>query len=227
MALVNHWTLQDNAASTVIAAAVGTAATLNGGDNTSVLSQADGPGTNYPRSLLFNGVDDAIDMIGDISSYPAGTAFSVSAWVKPGSMASDQHVMGTTASGAGRITLGSAASVIVRLLGATVYTFNLASGFAAGSWQHLLVTRTAGDSLRAFRDGVESTTGAQATSSTFGPNKVGRSISTYYSGQIADVRVYNSDESSNVLTIMAEAGLDDPDPPAATGPLRRMLLGVG
>jgi hypothetical protein len=204
MALIQHWGCQDNAASTVVVATVGTNGTLLGGDNTSALSQADGPGTAYPRSLLLDGLADYIDFTASAVSFASGTAFSLAFWAKPTAIAGTPPVIGITGATTSRIRI-SAANTIVTL--ATQATFALVNACVNSVWQHFLVTRTAGNSVRAFLDGVESSTGAQARAETFAPTWIGRGNTGYYPGRIADVRVYNSDESSNVAAIMAEADL--------------------
>jgi hypothetical protein len=67
------------------------------------------------------------------------------------------------------------------------------------------VTRTTGDSVRLFLDGVESSTGALSNGSdTFAPLRLADTNGNFLNGRICDCRVYDSDESANVAAIMAE-----------------------
>jgi hypothetical protein len=199
VALIHQWKCQDNAASTTVVATVGTNGTLEGGDNTSVLSVVDGPGTALPRSLAFNGTDDRVDIAAASLSFSSGAAFTFAAWMKLPS-GSAGFLIGLSTASTNRVrTTGTA----LRL------TTNANSDFttnttADGAWHHVLVSRTSGNSVRAFVDGVESSTGALTNSGFWGPNRLAYTGDGYMPGRLCDVRIYNSDESANVAAIMAE-----------------------
>lgn len=211
MSLVHHWKCQDNAADTVVAAAVGTAAALVGGDNTSALSAVDGPGTAYPRSLLLDGAADGLDISAAAVSFASGTAFTFAAWVKGVTFgAPNRPVWGNNGSNLPRISLVATAPRVDCLFTSGMTSFTTGA-MSTGVWYHLLVTRTAGNSVRVFWDGVESSSGAQAIAQTFAPTRAGFA-QNFFHGYVCDLRVYNSDESANVAAIMAEKNL-----PAAGG----------
>lgn len=199
MALIQHWKLQDNAADAVVAAAVGSAGTLTGGDTTATLSQADGPGVGYPRSLLFDGAADAVDISAAALSFASGAAFSFACWFKAAALGVSRALIGLSSASTDRVTISG--SVVVNLDTGTTFTFVLNTG----TWYHVLVSRTAGNSVRAFVNGVESATGAVSKAETFAPNRLAQGSSSFFQGNIADARVYNSDESANVAAIMADA----------------------
>lgn len=201
MALIQQWRCQDNAANTTVLATVGTNATLLGGDNTSAISVASGPGTALPRSLDLDGTNDRIDISGSSISFASGSAFTVCGWVQPDATAS-RNIFGVTGTSVGRVSINSSTSITVVSNSFTVGTIS-----TGGVWYHLLVSRTTGNSVRVFLDGVESSTGALTISSTFAPTRIGEANGNRFDGNIADLRVYNSDESANVLAIMAEADL--------------------
>lgn len=202
MSLIHHWKCQDNAASTAVVAAVGTNGTLIGGDNTSDKSVA-GPGTAYPLALGFNGSDDAVDISAAAISIANLTAFTFSCWVY--FLATGQRVLGMAAAAESRIlTTPGMTRVDVTLSGTGNFTV---SSVATVVWHHLLVSRTAANSTRCFMDSVESSSGALTVNGIFRPNVLARSQATYGQIRLADVRVYNSDESANVAAIMAEKDL--------------------
>lgn len=213
MSLVQHWKLQDNAASTTVVATVGSNGTLAGGDNTSVLSEADGPGTAFPRSLHFNGTDDYVDVTG-IVSFASGAAWSVAGWMKFDNFTEQQPLLGRSATDNHRVILATTTSVAINGnsagAGFTVPTVS------ADTWYHVLVTHTTGNATRVFWNGTESSSGSQTIADTFAPNLIARSFggatppfNRFMDGKICDVRVYDSDESANVAAIMAEKNVQN------------------
>lgn len=217
MSLIQQWKCQDNAASTAVVAAVGNNGTLSGGDNTSTLSVVDGPGTAFPRSLDLDGSADYVDISGASLSFASGSAFSFACWVKYDSVAANEALVGLTGANTSRILAAHIAGV-VRLTAADGVDRNFTfSAFSTGTWYHLLITRNTSNAVRAFRDGVESSTGSITVAQTFAPAAFGRANTLYHNGKIDDVRVYNSDESANVAAIMAEKD-------SATGNRRRRVI---
>src|SRR5689334_12249072 len=97
MALIQHWKLDDNAASTTVVATVGNNGTLNGGDNTSVKHSATGPGTGITSSFDMNGTDDFIDIAGASLSFASGTAFSVSLFFQSDDNSATRNFTGRSA----------------------------------------------------------------------------------------------------------------------------------
>lgn len=199
MSLLHQWKCQDNAASQTVVATVGTNAATESG-NTSALSVADGPGTALSRSLAIAGAAPAIDISAAGVSFSAAAAFSFAVWIKFDAAAG--IILGQAAASTHTIRKSNDTSVIVQGNGGQL-TFTVPS-LGTGVWRHILVTRTAGNSVRLFADGVESSTGAQALNQIVAPNRVGNRNGGYLSGRVCDVRVYNSDESANVAAIMAE-----------------------
>lgn len=215
MALTQHWKLDDNAASTTVVATVGTNGTLEGGDNTSAKTTA-GPGGIITAAFDLNGTDDAVAVSG-ISL--AGT-FSFSLWFNTDT-ASARHMIGTSAgSNNDRIGYASDTSIIVRRAVTLTYTV---PSIGTGAWHHLLVTRDGSNNARVFMDGVESSTGSQSSTGTWAPNRIGlgATAGVFFDGKVAQVKVFDTDESANVATLYAEGTAT----PAAGR--HRTLLGVG
>lgn len=202
MALVQHWKCQDNSASTTVIATVGTNGTLVGGDNTSDRSVVDGPGTAYPLAFDLLGVDEAVDISASSISFASGSPFSLMFWSEHDSNAvSFTGVSGSI--GPSRIRKSNDTTIIYRGASGGDITFTVAS-MGLGTYRHIAITRDSSDNVRCFVDGVESSTGALNNTTTFAPEFFGSSGTQFANCRIADVRVYNSDESANLATIIAE-----------------------
>jgi hypothetical protein len=201
MALIQHWKLDDNAASTTVVATVGTNGTLLGGDNTSAKTVA-GPGGSITSGFDLNGTDDAVDISGAGISFATSTAFSVSFWAKF-DLSTGRMVGNSSALTVNRVAKSADTTIIVANSAGTNVSFTVAS-LGTTIWRHVLVTRTTGNSVRVFVDGVESSSGAQSMTGTFAPNRLGVQGSTFHDGKLAQVKIFDSDESANVATLYAE-----------------------
>ena len=208
MSLTQNWQCQDNAASTTIVASVGTDASVDGGANTSTLSVLDGPGSNFPRSLQFSGASYAINISNSLLSFASTVPVSICAWMKFTSLATNQPLMGQGSGTSGRFALNNTPQALTTFTGSD-HTWSLPA-LTTGVWQHVFFSRAASNAVRVFLSGVESVTGSITIAETFGPNYAGKYGNTRLNGKICDIRVYNSDESANVVAIMALAGLGCP-----------------
>lgn len=212
MTLIQHWKLDDNAASTTVVATVGNNATLLGGDNTSAKTVA-GPGGIITAGFDLNGTDDAIDISGASLSFGNLVEFSVSAW------AEWDAAIGRILGNSGGVT----SSRIIKLNDTTIAVYDSAGAsisftvpsLGTSAWCHVLVTKTAANSMRVFVNGAESSSGAQGFGSgTFAPNRIGQNgVGSFHDGKLAQVKVFDSDESANVATLYAE-GVDAAGHPA-------------
>lgn len=198
MALIQHWKCQDNAASTVVVADVGTNGTLVGGDNTSDKATT-GPGTALTSAFDMNGSDDLVDISAASISFVSGE-FTFAAWINLDAT-TVQGVFGISGSNNSTLRIASSTSFLFRT--GVNSTFAVPE-MSTGTWYHLLLSRSAAGNVRLFLDGVESSTGALANDTTFAPTRFANQNAAFLNGRICDVRVYDSDESANVATIMAE-----------------------
>lgn len=202
MSLIAHWKCDDNAASTTVVATVGTNATLNGGDNTSAKTVA-GPGGSITAGLDLNGTDDRIDITASSLAFASGSAFSFSIWVKP--KGANVRFTGLGIPATDRLATGLDDNTIIRLIdtGGSSVTFTVPA--LGTSWRHVLVTKTSGNNARVFVDGTESSSGAKAFASTLTMNYLGFNANAYTNGlAVAQVKIFDSDESANVATLYAE-----------------------
>jgi hypothetical protein len=200
-ALTAHWKLQDNAASTTVVATVGSNGTLTGAGNTSA-STAAGPGGTLTASLNLDGTDDYI-VIGatDAFDFTTGNAFSVACWFNADAL-TDRVILGRAGNANRFVDVRSSTQIrVYTSAGAIDFTVPTMS---TGTWYHLLVTRDTGNSVKVYLNGTQSSSGAINGGGSFTFDSIGRRATVYWDGKLADVRVYNSEESANVSTIMAD-----------------------
>lgn len=198
--LVQHWKLDDNAASTTVVATVGSNASLLGGDNTSAKATT-GPGGTITAGFDLNGSDDSINAT--ISSVGPSAAFSVSAWAKFDS-ASAGPITGTISDANSRIEKTSDTNIQYQNNSGLTLNFTVPS-LGTTNWHHILFTRTSGNSCKLYVDGTQSSSGAQTLANGYGPSRIGRGgTSNFFDGKLAQVKIFNSDESANVASLYAE-----------------------
>jgi hypothetical protein len=76
---------------------------------------------------------------------------------------------------------------------------------STGAWYHVFVTRSAGNSVRVWLNGTESSSGGQTGSGAWTIDRIGRRAgATFFDGAISQVRLWDSDESAAVATWYAE-----------------------
>ncbi len=201
MALIQHWALNDNAASTTVVATVGNNGTLAGGDNTSVKYTVDGPGGSITACFDLNGTDDAVTITGAALNFASGAAWSVSAWCNFDATTGTIIGLSSQAS-THRIIKSTDAQILVRGSSGGI-TFTTPS-LGTTNWHHILVTHDTSNNVRVFIDGTESSSGTQALAGTFGPDSLARTSTAFYDGRLAWVKVFDSDEAANVGTLYAE-----------------------
>jgi len=193
-AVTHFWKLDDNATNTTVLATVGNNGVF--AENTTG-NQAVGPGGSVNQGLTFDG-NDTVTISG--VSLSAGTTWSFSVWAKFGG--TNGQLVGNFASGQNRIYKSSDTTI-------NLTTSTTSSSFTVGSigttnWRHILVTHTAGNSVRVFLDGVESSTGPLTVAGSMTPPTIGSGNANYISGDLAWLKFYDTDESNNVALIYSE-----------------------
>ena len=207
MGLIGHWKLDDRAASTVIVASTGLNGSLDGGDNT-IDKTVSGPGGSLLFGLDLNGSDDSIAVT--IASFGDGAPFSVSFWAKTdGATAGQDRYIGS--SGANVPSIRKASDTTVTVASATANATFTVPAVGNTLWHHFLVTRTAGNSVRVFMDGVESSSGAQSIAGIFAFNVLARHSTNYFNGRLAQMKVYDTDESA-ILQALYQEGVSGSNP---------------
>jgi len=185
--LVAHWKL-DEGSGTAAADSSGNGyhGTLSGGATWTTGKIGGG--------LSFDGIN------GTVTIAPATQtgALTVAGWIKCNST-SVSHIVGNSSGGISRFfkvndNLTTSTWRFVNSAGSQI-GFTTAS-VGTGSWRHGCVTRDGSNNVRVYLDGVESSTGAQALSGNFAPNRFGFGNGFYLNGSLDDVRIY-----SRALTI--------------------------
>lgn len=202
-AVTQFWKFDDTGATTTIVATTGTNATS--ARNASTMTSSSAPaGGSISASFNFVPNNDEIDISASSLSFASGSAFSFSACFNVDSVASSMPITGRSDNTAGAVRLASSTTIVLRNSVGTDYTFTVPT-ISTGTWYHLFVTKTTGNSSRLWLNGTESSTGALTYANTYAPTRIGRTSATYLDGKIAYVRFFDSDESANVATYYAEA----------------------
>jgi hypothetical protein len=224
MALVGHWTLQDNAANTTISATVGSSGVLAGAGLTSASSGTPGPGTVYSRYLSFAPNARADLTTGNTSGVQNKAFITLAIWFKvTTAQTTGNHrlVFSSTAGGSTRCSLGINTSGQILAVaragdGESAQTKTSTSSYDDNVWHHAAaIYDFANDAITIYIDGssVSSTgtisfTGTATDNTTTTAILIGGAIgSEYFTGLLADGRIYDSNESANIGTIRAAAGL--------------------
>jgi hypothetical protein len=205
MSLIRFWKL-DETTGTTATATVGTSGTY--ARNASITT-ASGPGTQITNSQNFDGTSDYVDVSSSPISFASGSAFSLSGWCKFD--ASSGALFGKSGNTQSRFAKTNDTTILIS--GSSTSLNFTVPALGTTNWHHLLVTRTTGNSVRVFVDGVESTTSAQTLSETCAPGRIGWSNTAGFDGKIAWLKVFDSDESASAATLYGEANLPPVDPP--------------
>lgn len=205
MSLLRQWKLQDNAASTVVVDSTGNGnGTLSAvAGNTSAVSQADGPGTALTRSFLLTNASDYVNC----TSFLRGTNTTVCAWVKfPVSTAAGFKALVSGTSLGFVFYLHQDATCQLGVYGSNFQDSGYVLTTPSSGWHHIACV-SVGISHRWHVDGVAVGSAMTDTLATTIDSFLGDILSNGWRSQTADVRVYDSDESANLATIMAEKNI--------------------
>jgi hypothetical protein len=226
--LLNHIAFGDSAANTTVTGTVGSNGALFGGDNTSAHRVA-GPGFSIPYAFDFNGVDDYV-YFG--SGFTVGTQVTLSAWIYLDAYATnatwadygyriiiDSRDAGNANIDDSAMFLGVDGTSNGVLTGGvnwdgTVPAANrcLVTGSVVplASWQHVLFTVN-GNTCKLYQNGVQSGTNTFTNVGIYDPATwvIGKfaapTLNGYFDGRIAQVKIFDSDESANAFALYMEA----------------------
>ena len=129
--------------------------------------------------------------------------FSISIWVKPDVLNNLQVILGNEVSD--WIRLNSAGQITFRINGnnPSSENFNAISGnnLVSNAWQHLLFIRDSSDNIRIYRNGSLFSTNTYNQAAAFSIGKIGARTGVYYSGEMSNLAIWNSDQSTNIDNI--------------------------
>jgi hypothetical protein len=221
-ALTAHWTLQDNAGNFTVAAAVGSGGTLEGGSFTSAVSNTPGPSSTLTRYFLLDGTDDYVSATtGNTGATQNKAILTLCCWFKVASgdttgnhrliFANNGTVLGTTRVLLGINTSGQLACAARAGDGESAQAKTSSSSYDDNTWHHAAaVIDYANDTITLYIDGASvSSTGTISFTGSASSNTASLSVylgktqsGEFYKGGFADCRIYDSDESANLGSIM-------------------------
>jgi len=224
MTLLAQWKLQDSAANGTVVATVGSNANLQNA-NTNDIDVA-GPGTLLTSGLDFGAANVYINL-GNTSITQNKSILTVCGFFKADTANSGTKYIfnSNTGAGAGRllIYMSSTGFLNVQARAGDAESDQVKTTSAEyddGNWHHLaVVVNYAADTITIYIDGSSvSSTGtisftASATGNTASSaNYLATAGFAEFTGALADWRVYDSDESANLATIIAEKDADSTPP---------------
>lgn len=236
-ALAARWNLQDNAASTTIVAATGTNASLTGAGNTSASSVTPGPGTTLTRAISLDGTDDYIYAFNGTSTATKNkSVVTICCWFKVSSADTTGnhrlvYITGNTGNERAVIGITTAGIIFINARAGDAESNQqklTSSAYDDNNWHHVAaVINYASDTITIYVDGsnvsqsgtISFTATATSNTDSSAVNLGSAALANYFKGQLADCRVYDSDESANISTIRADAGgISVIDPMSSTVP---------
>lgn len=195
MSLIHHWPMQESAGGTTLGDIVGgNTATITG----STIGVTDGPGGNLLSAIGMDGTNYfALD-----SPVAAGTGnWSILARVRGSGIL---QIIGVNNSVSDRaIHIGS--DVLRTNVGSTIVDFTvLDTALNDTDWHSILLTHDTSDNYRCFFDGVATVEGAVSQAGTIAFEAIGRVNTGTSNDDLCDIRVFDSDESANAVTLHAD-----------------------
>jgi hypothetical protein len=149
---------------------------------------------------VFNGTNNIITVTDHADLQITGD-ISIAIAVKVASLPGAQRSLFLKDTGSNKIEVRINSTNKIELYynnGASTTTFATLTGLTAGSWMHVLFVKS-GTALTAYVNGIQdnTSTGGATIGSTAGANVIiGRSGTTYYTGSLDEIRVYNRALSS-------------------------------
>lgn len=227
MTLIRHIPFGDSFANTTVTGPIGGNGALFGGDNTSAHRVA-GPGPSVPHAFDFNGVDDYVSFASGIT---VGTQLTLSAWIYLDSYATnatwadygyriiidsrdagnaniDDEAFYIAVSGTSNGVLQGAVNWDGTVSAANRCQVN-GSVVPLGQWHHVMFTVN-GNTVKLFQNGTQTGTNTFTNVGIYDPATwvIGKfanpALGGYFDGKIAQVKIFDSDESANIATIYAE-----------------------
>ncbi len=209
--LVSWWTLDE-------AASFNRLDSIRHATSPATVTGATVTGGKFGQAYSFSGSSQYITLAADIEA----TDISVSAWIKPTTVASVCNTVVAKGDGASAATTdfiftqgfnGSDCGTgsLAFLVGGTWHTKTYSTGFSTGLWYHVVGTfKDSTDTVELFVNGVSLGTDTNETDVMYNSadaariGKQGTNSTNYFYGTIDDVRIYNAAlTSTEVVTLYA------------------------
>lgn len=208
MALIRHWKLDDNAASTTVVATVGSNATSQRNTSLMAIGAGNGPG---------GALDDAgLVFDRDLSDYLAANNPTLSSngtiacWFKTDETSFSKIIFDVRdAANDGPLLFWNVAGPYIQGVRNPDSVFS-SSGYTDNAWHHVLFSWTNTFCYLYIDGSLVNTNGPHGTQtvSVTATIEIGRSKTSgqgWWDGALADVRLYDTNEAANVATIRNEA----------------------
>ena len=101
-------------------------------------------------SLDFDGIDDVVTLNSTVSFT---SEFSLSIWVKPTGLNTNQVILGNGSSSNNWIRLSSASAITFKIATTSLTFSDVGNNLVDGVWQHLLFYRDSSNNVGIFRNG--------------------------------------------------------------------------
>ena len=151
--------------------------------------------SNY--SFEYDGVDDYIQLSSVVSF---ASEFSLSIWVKPNGINTNQVILGNGSSSNNWVRLSSASSITFKVGSTSLNFADVGNNLVDGIWQHLLFYRDSSNNVGIFRNGTAFST-TQSNTNTLELSTIAKRGNIEYTGLIDEVAFWQSDKSSDVSSI--------------------------
>jgi hypothetical protein len=151
--------------------------------------------SNY--SFEFDGIDDEISLS---SSFVAAGEFTLSLWIKPTVLDSNQNILGNGTSSQNWINPSSATTIRVKPAGTLLNFLETGTNKILEDWNHILIYRDSSNNIGIFVNG-ETFSSTQNNSNTLTLQTIGRGVNKWFSGNIDEVAFWNTNKSSVISSI--------------------------
>ena len=151
--------------------------------------------SNY--SFEYDGVDDYVQLSSVVSF---ASEFSLSIWVKPNGINTNQVILGNGSSSNNWVRLSSASSITFKVGNTSLNFADVGNNLVDGVWQHLLFYRDSSNNVGVFRNGTAFST-TQSNTNTLELSTIAKRGNIEYTGLIDEVAFWQSDKSSDVASI--------------------------
>ena len=151
--------------------------------------------SNY--SFEYDGVDNYVQLSSVVSF---ASEFSLSIWVKPNGINTNQVILGNGSSSNNWVRLSSASSITFKVGSTSLNFADVGNNLVDGIWQHLLFYRDSSNNVGIFRNGTAFST-TQSNTNTLELSTIAKRGNIEYTGLIDEVAFWQSDKLSDVSSI--------------------------
>jgi len=145
--------------------------------------------------------DGSINQITLQSDFIAANEFSISIWLKPDDV-SNNNFLGDGGSSSNFFRLSSTTQMKLKIGGNPALDFFESGGnnLTVSAWNHIFIYRDSSNNVGIFVNG-QTFSSTQSHSLTLTLSTIGRATNIFYEGEMSNVALWNSDQSSEISNI--------------------------